>query len=196
MMTLALAALLAAAPAAAGDHKGPKGGPDPMRQACGADVERLCPDSPNPGMCLHEHWDEVSEGCKSFKEGMKKQWQEKQGKGGKHDKHGKGDPWREHCGADVDRLCAGAKNPGLCLHENWDEVSEGCKTFKEGQKKQWMEKNGPQGKDGAKPGPKHVSFENGMKPQKDDAAKKGAIKFEWTNGEPKPEPPPEPAAGE
>jgi hypothetical protein len=182
-MKTALAVLLlaAASSASAGDHKGhkgQKGGADPMRQACGADVDRLCPGAKNPGMCLHEHWDEVSEGCKSFKEGMKKQWQEKQG--GKH--AGKSDPWREHCGADMDRLCADASDKGACLHQNWGEVSDGCKAFKEGQKRRWMEKNAPQGKDGKG---KHVSFENGMKPGGDKP--KGKMKFEWTQGEPKPQ---------
>jgi hypothetical protein len=180
-MKHALAALLlaAASVSSAKDHKGHEGS-DPLRQACGADVERLCPGSPNPGKCLHQHWDQVSESCKSFKEGMRKQRLEKHG--GKHASHAaKHDAWREHCGADVDRLCAGAADPGACLHENWKQVSDGCKAFKEGMKSRRQEKHGP----------KHHSFENGMKPEKGDAARKGKMKFEWTNGEPKPE-----AAGE
>lgn len=52
-------------------------GADPMREACGADLKRLCADSDKPGVCLHEHWEELSPKCRAFKEGMKKQWGQK-----------------------------------------------------------------------------------------------------------------------
>ena len=132
-----LVALLAVTAVSAYEDGKGDGSGGGMRQACGADVERLCPGSPKPGECLHEHWDEVSPGCKEFKENMRRQWQAKHGDGGKKTDKRAYEGMRQACGADVDKFCAGATMPGVCLHEHWDELSPECRRFKEGMKRRW-----------------------------------------------------------
>jgi hypothetical protein len=135
---------------------------DAMRKACGADAERFCKGSPNIGTCLHEHWDELSQGCRDFKESMKKQWQSKQGQG-KHGQKGGDDPAKRYCGGDLERFCSAAADPGACLHEHWNELSDGCRAFKEGMKTQWQ----------AKPKDAETSGEA--------PAKKGKMLFKWSD---------------
>ena len=139
-----LAALLAVLPAAA---RAEGGGFDAMRAACGPDAERLCSGSPNPGMCLHEHWDELSPECRAFKEGMKKRWQDKRGK-----KHAGHEAFKNACGADVEKHCAGDPNVAACLRENMERLSPECRAFKEG-------KLAELGKPRKKPLPKKARFE-------------------------------------
>ena len=73
-LALAIAgAMVGAAPAQPGGGGGGMGrmggGGGAMRQACSADLEKLCPGvqpgGGRIGQCLREHQDQVSEGCKS-----------------------------------------------------------------------------------------------------------------------------------
>ena len=50
---------------------------------------------------------------------------------------------RAACGADLKRLCADSDKPGMCLQENWEELSPKCRAFKAGMKKQWDGQKGP-----------------------------------------------------
>jgi hypothetical protein len=85
--TFAAAALLAAwTPPATAENKTKDG---EGWKACQADAARLCPGSDKPGMCLHEHLNELSPGCRQFKEGMKARWQNKsEGHAGKESEKG------------------------------------------------------------------------------------------------------------
>jgi len=189
-MRIALAALVLSAAALSRAEGG--GGLDPMRQACGADAERLCAGSQNPGMCLHEHWDELSPACRSFKEGMKKRWQQKKGKA----KASVEARWAA-CGADAERLCPGAPNPGACLHEHWDELSPACREFKEGMKKRWAKKNAEHAEGKLEDADRKVELA-----EKKAAAAEQKARFEWVDKkgpesrglepvEPEPDPSPE-----
>ena len=64
----AVAALLAHSVLAQTPPAGPPPGAGKMREACAADVKKLCPDTPMGGgkimQCLKEHSDSVSDGCK------------------------------------------------------------------------------------------------------------------------------------
>jgi Spy/CpxP family protein refolding chaperone len=49
-------------------HRKRHGGPEMLLDECGGDLEKLCPDADSPFDhigCLHEHADQVSEGCAS-----------------------------------------------------------------------------------------------------------------------------------
>lgn len=71
MMTL----LLGLAMLASAEGKEGKGGEHPLKAACWDDVQKLCPGTNNPGICIEEKWDAVSEGCRAAKLEMKKKWQ-------------------------------------------------------------------------------------------------------------------------
>ena len=52
---------------------------DALRQACMPDVQRLCPGSDNPGLCIEQNWNAASEGCRQAKLEAKRRWQAKHG---------------------------------------------------------------------------------------------------------------------
>ena len=130
-----------------------------MRKACGADVDQFCSNTPQPGICLQQHWDELSPGCRAFKES----WRKRQAKDQK-------DPFRQACGEDLDRFCVGSEKPGMCLHEHWGELSEGCRAFKENAKREWESKNSAKREKGGHKGKDHGGKE-----------KKGKMSFEWSD---------------
>jgi len=174
---LCLAAASAVPPTASAEGKG--GGGD-WRAHCGDDVDRLCPKTRDPGACIHAHWDDLSEGCRSFKAGMRKKGSGEEedgskggeGKGKGEGKQGGPGDWKTSCGADVERFCPGSPNPGMCLHEHWEEISSECRAFKESMKRRWEKKKGGHpGKEGkaAKGGEGDYSAE-----------KKEKMRFEWS----------------
>ena len=108
-----------------------------MWQACGADVDRFCQGSPNPGMCLHEHWDELSPGCRQAKERMRK-WKGGKGEGESQDNKGQnperkkaGPAGAQACAEDKKRLCPDAVDPAACFREFAHQLSPDCREYKE-----------------------------------------------------------------
>lgn len=125
---LSAALILSLASLAFAEGKGPGKGGDDWRKHCGADVDALCPGASDPGRCLHDHWERVSDGCRSFKEGMRKKWEAKKEGSGKRDLEAA----KIACAADLERLCAGTGTPGQCLEANYDRLSPECKAAKHG----------------------------------------------------------------
>lgn len=119
--------LVAGVASAEGGGKGASGW-----EFCKADAERVgCAQAKNPGMCLHEHWDELSTECRAFKQKMKKDWESKNsGKKKPQDEAG-----MAACKADAEKVgCLDKPNPGMCLHEHWDELSPACQKFRSAKK--------------------------------------------------------------
>jgi hypothetical protein len=94
-----------------------KGEKSPGMQACMEDAKRLCPGADDPGKCVHEHIDEVSEACRAFKQGRRRE----------QAMHG----GPEACREDLRKFCDGVERPGACIEEHLDQVSPACREFKE-----------------------------------------------------------------
>jgi hypothetical protein len=81
-LALALAASAAFAQPPAGGGGGGHG--QAMKAACGADVQKFCPNlQPGPDMrqCVRKNFASLSDGCKSFIEQMRERHQQQQGGG-------------------------------------------------------------------------------------------------------------------
>jgi hypothetical protein len=113
-MVLMLAMVTVGFPLAAGVARG-----QPGRDACGADVEKLCKDVPAGGgrryKCLKEHEKDLSEPCRKHIADVQTRVR------GMH----------EACWDDVTRLCDGVRPGGgrilKCLKEHESDLSEPCK---------------------------------------------------------------------
>ncbi len=89
-LTLAASVAFAQPPAGGGPGGGPGGGGgggrgQAMRAACGADVQKFCPNvQPGPDMreCVRKNFASLSDGCKSFIEQMRARHQQQQQQGG------------------------------------------------------------------------------------------------------------------
>jgi len=81
-LTLAGSVAFAQPPAGGG---GGGGHGQAMKAACGADVQKFCPNlQPGPDMreCVRKNFASLSDGCKSFIEQMRARHQQQQGGGG------------------------------------------------------------------------------------------------------------------
>lgn len=83
VLALTFAAGVALAQPPAGGGGGGRGAA--LRQACGADIEKFCPNlQPGPDMraCVRKNYAALSDGCRSFLDQMRSQRQQQGGQGG------------------------------------------------------------------------------------------------------------------
>jgi len=88
-------------------------------EECKQDLESLCAsvtDHHEIRRCMHDNWDQLSEGCQNAIKQFKKEKQEQ---------------FQAACGSDVETFCTAAKGNfdqmKECMHTNWESLSAECR---------------------------------------------------------------------